>query len=101
MQGHTTARQRAVRFPFIASVLPVDVTLHFHYIKNHFETTSKTPVCLMHPNQTPVRYVVDITGLLSFPSWTSRVRPPSPAPCFHRLTGHLGNSTDSSLLRLL
>ncbi len=40
-------------------------------------------------------------GSARFPSWTSRVRPPSPAPCFHRLTGHLGYPTNSSLLRLL
>src|ERR1039458_5877341 len=59
-----------------------DLPLHFHYFKNRLKITPKNTVVLMHPNQTPVFYVVDVKGLSTFPSWTSRVRVPSPAPKF-------------------
>ena len=32
-----------------------EFTLHFHYITSTLKTTTRTPVCLMHPNQTSVR----------------------------------------------
>src|ERR1017187_354086 len=68
-----------------------DLPLHFHYFKNRLKITPKNTVVLMHPNQTPVFYVVDVKGLSTFPSWTSRVRVPSPAPTFQSLA-HLAKS---------